>query len=317
MKWFVSQRSALQLLQVNAKLGEGSKTFEQRARAIGGFEQDGGFEIGEPSIGRFAVIGFDEQESGVVTNSISHRHRTRAQPCSQQRVPILRAIRTLKLRLTHPVTFFVGENGTGKSTLIEAIAELCGFPASGGGRSESGAGHGPEREAALTKALRPAFKKRPRDGYFFRAEFQAHLASLLDQRQKDPDFIGDPYARYGGRSLFTRSHGEAFLTLFQERIGEGLYLFDEPESALSPQRQLTLLAYMNQWAANGRGQFIIATHSPILLTFPGAQILSFDSDTIHPIALEDTTHYQITKGILDSPERYWTHLICGEDNHEP
>lgn len=157
----------------------------------------------------------------------------------------LPSIRGLDLRFSRPVTFFVGENGTGKSTTIEALAEICGLPASGGGRSEFAAAHGPEPEAALTTALRPAFRKRPRDAYFFRAEFQSHFASLLDQRRRDPDFIGgDPYARYGGRSLYTRSHGEAFLAVFQERIGEGLYLFDEPESALSPQRQLTLLAHM-------------------------------------------------------------------------
>src|SRR2546426_154392 len=110
----------------------------------------------------------------------------------------LPAIRTLDLRLLRPVTFFVGENGTGKSTVMEALAELCGFPASGGGRNEFGAKHGPEPEAALTTALRPAFRKKPRDGYFFRGEFQSYFASLLDQRKRDPDFIGDPYARYGG-----------------------------------------------------------------------------------------------------------------------
>jgi len=220
----------------------------------------------------------------------------------------LPAIRSLDLRFLRPVTFFVGENGTGKSTVIEALAELCGFPASGGGRNEFGAKHGPEPEAALTTALRPSFRKRPRDGYFFRAEFQAFFASLLDQRKQDPDFLGDPYSRYSGRSLYSRSHGEAFLAVLQERIGADLYLFDEPESALSPQRQLTLLAHMAQLVAEGQTQFIVATHSPILLTFPGAEILSFDGENVHPVKLEDTAQYQITKGILESPERYWKHL---------
>lgn len=228
----------------------------------------------------------------------------------------LASIRSLDLRITRAVTFLVGENGTGKSTTIEALAELCGFPASGGGRNEFAATHGPEPEAALTTALRPAFRKRPRDGYFFRAEFQSHFASLLDRRRRDPDFIGDPYGRYGGRSLYTRSHGEAFLAVFQERVGEGLYLFDEPESALSPQRQLTLLAHMATLAASGRSQFVVATHSPILLTFPGAEILSFDGDAVHPVRLEDTTHYQITRGVLESPERYWKHLVSRDDADE-
>jgi predicted ATPase len=220
----------------------------------------------------------------------------------------LPAIRSLDVRFLRPVTFFVGENGTGKSTVIEALAELCGFPASGGGCNEFGAKHGPEPEAALTTALRPTFRKRPRDGYFFRAEFQAFFASLLDQRKQDPEFLGDPYSRYGGRSLYSRSHGEAFLAVLQERIGAGLYLFDEPESALSPQRQLTLLAHMAQLVDEGQTQFIVATHSPILLTFPGAEILSFDGEKVHQVKLEDTAQYQITKGILESPERYWKHL---------
>lgn len=228
----------------------------------------------------------------------------------------LPAIRSLDIRLSCPVTFFVGENGTGKSTTIEALAELCGFPASGGGPADLAASHGPEPEAPLTTALRPVFRRRPRDGYFFRAEFQAHFASLLDQRRHDPYFIGDPYARYGGQSLYARSHGEAFLAVFQERIGEGLYLFDEPESALSPQRQLTLLAHMAALATQGRSQFVVATHSPILLTFPGAAILSFDGDAVHEVKLEDTTHYQITKGILESPARYWKHLIAREEEEK-
>jgi predicted ATPase len=223
----------------------------------------------------------------------------------------LPAMRTLDLRFLRPVTFLVGENGTGKSTVLEALAELCGFPASGGGRNEFGAKHGPEPEAALTTALRPVFRKRPKDGFFFRGEFQSYFASLLDQRRQDPWFIGDPYARYGGQSLHTRSHGEAFLAVFRERISDGLYLFDEPESALSPQRQLTLLAHMAQLVDRGRSQFVIATHSPILLTFPNAAILDFNADHIRSVQLQETDHYQITKGILESPERYWKHLKAG------
>ena len=138
------------------------------------------------------------------------------------------------LTFTEPVVFFVGENGTGKSTLIEAIAELCRFPVSGGSRNELADNHGPERESSLSRALRRSFRRQPRDGYFLRAEFQAHFASLLDARKLDPDFKGDPYGRYGGKSLHARSHGEAFLAVLQNRIGQGLFLLDEPESALSP-----------------------------------------------------------------------------------
>jgi predicted ATPase len=217
-------------------------------------------------------------------------------------------IRALDIEFSSPVTFFVGENGTGKSTVIEAIASLARLPVSGGSRNELAGNHGPDTVSPLARYLRPVFRRRPPDAYFLRAEFQAHFASLLDERRDDPDFWGDPYSHYGGQSLHTRSHGEAFLAILQNRIRSGLLLFDEPESALSPQRQLTLLAQMSMLAASGNTQFIIATHSPVLLTFPGAQILSFDGEAIYPVALEDTAHFQITKGILQNPAAYWRHL---------
>lgn len=220
----------------------------------------------------------------------------------------LPVIRTLDLTFRGPVTFFVGENGAGKSTVIEAIAALARLPVAGGSRNEIGAGHGPESGSVLASALRPRFTRQPRDGYFLRSEFQAHLASLLDQRRADPDFRGDPYGAYGGRSLHARSHGEAFLAILQNRIHGGLLLFDEPESALSPQRQLVLLAHMAMLADAGDTQFIVATHSPILLTFPGAQILSFDGEAVSEVSLEDTSHYQVTRGILQNRDSYWRHL---------
>jgi predicted ATPase len=226
----------------------------------------------------------------------------------------LPAIRSLDISFTTDVTFFVGENGTGKSTVIEAIAALCRLPVSGGSRHDLGAGHGPESESPLARAVRPVFRKRPSDAYFLRSEFQGHFASLLDARKADPDFTisGDPYAAYGGRSLHTRSHGEAFLAILQNRIRSGLLLFDEPESALSPQRQLVLLAYIATLTAAEESQFIIATHSPILLTYPGARILSFDGGAVRQVDLSETSHYQITRGILNHPEHYWRHLRSTE-----
>jgi predicted ATPase len=192
--------------------------------------------------------------------------------------------------------------------VLEAIAALSRLPISGGSRNELAAAHAPEAESPLAAALRPDFRKRPRDGFFLRAEFHAHFATLLDERNHDPDFRGDPYAAVGGKSLHAQSHGESFLALLQNRIDRGLILLDEPEAALSPQRQLFLLAQMDRLAAAGDTQFIIATHSPILLTFPAADIVSFDDPALPRIALRDTSHYQITKGILDAPERYWKHL---------
>jgi predicted ATPase len=223
----------------------------------------------------------------------------------------------LDLCFESPVTFFVGENGTGKSTLLEAIASLCRLPVSGGGRNELAGRHGPDAVSPLAPVLRPTFRRQPPDAYFLRAELQAHLASLLDARRDDPEFLGDPYGRYGGQSLHTRSHGEAFLAILEHRIQAGLFLLDEPESALSPQRQLVLLAHMWAQVAAGRSQFIVATHSPILLTFPGADLVSFDAVNLARVRLEDTSHYQITRGILHNAERYWKHLRVIDDERTP
>ncbi|MDA8562909.1 AAA family ATPase [Mariniblastus sp.] len=214
-----------------------------------------------------------------------------------------------ELEFKTAVTFLVGENGSGKSTLIEAIAALSGFPVCGGGRNDLASQFGPERTSELSEAMYTHFTKRPRDGYFFRAEFYAQFASLLDQRKRDPEFKADPYMRYGGKSPHTRSHGESFLDLLNNRLGDGLFLMDEPEAALSPQRQLSLLAIMAQRVRSKKTQFIVATHSPILMTFPGATILNLDTESIHETTLEETSHYQLTQGILDFPEKYWKHLM--------
>ena len=232
-------------------------------------------------------------------------------PSSDQHPYNLPFVRTLNLKIDSAVTVFVGENGSGKSTLLEAIAALSRLPVAGGSRNDLGATHAPEGESALAKALRPTFHSRPTDGYFLRAEFQAHFASLLDARAEDPEFmrLGNPYARYGGRSLHARSHGEAFLSVITSRFRDGLVLLDEPEAALSPQRQLALLALMHDLVEAGQSQFVVATHSPILMTFPGAQLVSFDDPALPRIRLEDTTHFEITKGMLDSPGRYWKHLL--------
>lgn len=224
-------------------------------------------------------------------------------------------IRDLDLTFNSRVGFIVGENGSGKSTLLEGIASLCRLPLSGGGRNDLTGRHGPRDTTPLASALRPSFRKQPPDAYFFRGEFSAHFASLLDEREADPDFLGDPYGRYGGESLHTRSHGEGYLTLMNERMGdEGIYLLDEPEAALSPQRQLSLLAILAARLKSNKTQFTIATHSPILMTVPGAEVLKIDGPSISPVPLEDTEHYQVTRAVLEHPASFWKHLTRDDDS---
>lgn len=224
-------------------------------------------------------------------------------------------VRELKLEFKSLLTFFVGENGSGKSTLIEAIADLCRLPVQGGGRTELDDSPTSTRlRSPLARALRPSFRERPWDGYFVRAENLVRLADLLEERERDPDFWGDPYFSYGGRSLHTRSHGEAFMALFENRMQPGgILIMDEPEAALSPQRQLSLLALLHAFVESGNTQVFIATHSPILMTFPGATLLEISVNGISATRLEDTSHYQITRGILEAPERYWKHLRKGSN----
>lgn len=221
-------------------------------------------------------------------------------------------VRDLDLTFRSAVTFFVGENGSGKSTLLEGLAAHCRLPVGGGSRQEIATNHAPENDSPLARALRPRFRRRPIDGFFLRAETHAHFATLLEAREDDPDWRiggGSPYRSYGGRSLHRMSHGEAFLAVVVNRLDDGIFLLDEPEAALSPQRQLALLVAMHDRVANGAAQFVVATHSPILMTYPGAQIVSFDGGRLHEVELRETDHYRITREMLEDPETYWKYLL--------
>ena len=203
-----------------------------------------------------------------------------------------------------PITFFVGENGSGKSTVLEAIAGLCGFHESGGSNDHINYQSSDHTASALKRALRPSWLPKVSKGFFFRSESFFNLANYIDQAA-DLD-------NYGGTAMHGQSHGEAFLALFANRLGtdtRAMYLMDEPETALSPARQLTFLSLLGEWEASGNAQMIIATHSPIILAYPNATIVQFGDGGLSQVSLEDTEHYRITKDFLSHPERYLKELL--------
>lgn len=221
---------------------------------------------------------------------------------SFERYPFcLPAVRSLDRLELHPkVTFFVGENGSGKSTLLEAIAVSLGFNAEGGSKNFN---FGTRRShSELHEYLRIAKGfKRPRTGFFLRAESFFNVATEIDNL--------DVVDSYGGRSLHEQSHGESFLALMTERFGgQGLYILDEPEAALSPQRQLAVLARIHDLVLDD-AQFIIATHSPLLMAYPDACIYLCGKDGVSQVAYEDTEHFLVTRDFLADPQRMLRTLL--------
>ncbi|MBQ6715915.1 MAG: AAA family ATPase [Clostridia bacterium] len=207
-----------------------------------------------------------------------------------------------QMSFSSPVTFFVGENGTGKSTLIEAIAVAAGFNPEGGTKNFSF--QTAKAHSSLHECLTIIKRSYPRDGFFLRAESFFNVATNIDGMDAEPAFSPPVIDSYGGVSLHERSHGESFLALVQNRFsGNGLYILDEPEAALSPMKILTLMCEMKR-LTNRNSQFIIATHSPMLMAFPGAEILEFSENGIQKTDFRKTQHYEITRRFLENPEKY-------------
>jgi predicted ATPase len=219
-------------------------------------------------------------------------------------IPAVRALDTLEF--DPHVSFFVGENGSGKSTLLEAIAIRAGFSPEGGSQNMFLTVRPEQSELQqhlrLSRGLR-----RPLTGYFLRAETFYNVATQVDENT-------DALASHSGTSLHEQSHGESFLALVKHRFyREGLYILDEPESALSPQRQLSMLVAMNSLVKQ-HSQFIIATHSPILLAYPGAKIFSFSPQGIVPVNYEETEHFTVTRDFLLRRE-LWLKRLLEEDSN--
>ncbi len=226
----------------------------------------------------------------------------------------LDAVRDLDSLKLHPkVTYFIGENGSGKSTLLEAIAVAMGFNAEGGTKNFSFGTRASHSDLysylRIVKGV-----KRPRDGFFLRAESFFNLATNIEVMDAIPSPAPPVIDSYGGRSLHEQSHGESFLALMTQRFGgNGIYILDEPEAALSPQRQLAVLSRIHDLVKDN-SQFIIATHSPILMAYPDSTIYECTAAGVTETEYEETEHYQVTRDFLMNKERMLKILL--DDGHE-
>ena len=223
-------------------------------------------------------------------------------------LPVIKYLSKEKeLSFSSSVTFLVGENGTGKSTLLEAIALAYGFNPEGGSRNFRFSTN--DTHSELFKHITLVKRGYAKDGFFLRAESLYNVATNIDDMDRQPAFAPPVIEGYGGVSLHNQSHGESFLSIVQNRFfGKGLYILDEPEAALSPMRLLTLMADISALVKKD-SQFIIATHSPMLMALPDSEILELSFEGIKKVDYKDTEHYRVTKQFLDDPQRMLHYLL--------
>lgn len=214
------------------------------------------------------------------------------------------------LHFDKKVTFLVGENGVGKSTLIEGIAVAMGFNPEGGTVNFNFSTNDSHSDLHHFLTVSRGYV-RHRDGFFLRAESFYNVASNIDELDEESSFEPKVITHYGGKSLHKQSHGESFLALVENRFGgNGLYILDEPEAALSPMRLMRLMVCMQE-LLNRNSQFIISTHSPVLMTFPGAEVLEITDEGIRSVDYKETEHFIVTKRFMDAPEKMIEGLLGG------
>ncbi len=220
-------------------------------------------------------------------------------------IPSIRQLEEKPLVFEKPVSFFIGENGSGKSTLMEAIAIAMGFNPEGGTKNFTFSTD--DTHSDLYKHILITRSAYPKDGFFLRAESFYNFATNVNKLDAGGNVPLINY--YGGKSLHEQSHGESFLALVKNRFsGKGLYLLDEPEAALSPSRLMQLLVCIRDLVRND-SQFIISTHSPILMSYPDADLFELSGNGIDKTSYEQTEHYRITKSFIDKPEVMYAHLF--------
>ena len=224
-------------------------------------------------------------------------------------LPVVKNLKKIGgIRFRQNVTFLVGENGVGKSTLIEGIAVAMGFNPEGGTINFNFVTRESHSDLHEYLTVSRGYKKR-KDGFFLRAESFYNVASNIDEMDESASFEPPIINSYGGVSLHKQSHGESFLALVENRFGgNGLYILDEPEAALSPMRLMRLMVCMQELVKQN-SQFIISTHSPILMTFPNAEILEITEKEIRSVSYKDTQHYLVTKRFMDAPEKMIENLL--------
>jgi len=207
-----------------------------------------------------------------------------------------------ELSFDRSITIVVGENGTGKSTFLEGIAVLAGYDEAGGGKGYMPVDHSKALEVMggrLSSALRASWLPKITNGWFFRAESFFSVARYLDEVALEPNSGGSP------PNFLSHSHGEGFLRFFEERCQrQGIFIFDEPESALSPSRQIEFLKLMRRMDVSGNCQIIMATHSPMLMAYPNARLLRLTKDGLEPVTVEQTDHYRVMREFCDDPASF-------------
>ena len=212
-------------------------------------------------------------------------------------------------RFSSPITLICGENGSGKSTFMESLADHCGFSLTGGSRNNLIDDKSSNHVRPLTEALRFVWSIRQPRGFFFRAESFYHFATHLDDLHEAPAGAG-AYDAYGGKSLHQQSHGESFMSMLLNRTSApGIYIFDEPEAALSTSRQLQLLALLYQIHKDGKSQVILASHSPMILSFPFAELYELSDGIFTKKRVQQTETYKTYARFFENPDLYFNELF--------